>query len=185
MPDELVMLTAAKLNLFARLLAETMALAVEALKLKAGDDPTPLQDKADVLGREAEELVNGLTVITARPGVAEAVGLLRELLKLDYNACAKLVGTYTETNPSVAGHPTIQVGEKPKGGFELGFIGVLNGLLTLHTNAEGYIGVLTNPDGTLRDFVVLDRTEGQAKPDKPDAPILDIKGPPPPPRLVK
>lgn len=113
---------------------------------------------------EARELLAALKPMPPRPGVHEAVALLNELLRLDYNMVGKLVGTYADANAFVADHPTVQVGVKGDG-HEAGFIGILNGLLTLNTNEEGYIEVRLSPDGQeLIEFYVAPPPGAALKP---------------------
>lgn len=93
----------------------------------------------------------------------DAVALLNEAVKLDYNAMSALCGRYVDCNAAMAEHATIQVGERGQG-FILGVVGLLNGILTRHSNEDGYIGVRLDAAGALIDFVVVPRADSTIAP---------------------
>lgn len=112
--------------------------------------------------------------------LVQAVNLLNEFHNLDYNACAKLFGTYAACNADVANHPTIQCGQRPAklrraGGhvvpapeYEVGLVGLLNGLFCDPGPEPAYaLGAISADNGhLLTGFAVLVRGQdaGELRP---------------------
>jgi len=61
-------------------------------------------------------------------GLDEAIMFLNEVVALDRHAIQRLVGERQQCNQSLADHPSVQVGGVPDGRWEVGILGILNGL---------------------------------------------------------
>jgi len=77
-----------------------------------------------------------------------AINFLNKLLELDGNAINKLVGSRVECNEALAKHPTVQVqrdgtrtriGKEEAEIFEVGLLGVLNGIFGINEDGFGQI----------------------------------------------
>lgn len=69
------------------------------------------------------------------------VGVLNELLKLDYEATVKLVfGEHIPCNRAFADHPSVQVREIELGKYGVRTMGLLNGLAGTYPDGWGRIG---------------------------------------------
>lgn len=69
------------------------------------------------------------------------VGLLNELLELDYEATTRLVfGEYIPCNKAFAEHPSVQVREVSLGKYGVRTMGLLNGLAGIYPDGYGRIG---------------------------------------------
>ena len=70
--------------------------------------------------------------------VEDAINLLNELLVLDNNAVGALVANRVPCNEGIAEHYSVQV-EKRNGGFNVGLLGILNGLFGVDGDVWGAI----------------------------------------------
>lgn len=70
--------------------------------------------------------------------IDEAVTYLNDLIALDRQAMAALVANRVPCNRALADHPTAQVAAQ-HGGFQIGMLGVLNGLFGCDALENGYI----------------------------------------------
>lgn len=71
--------------------------------------------------------------------VDNAIKLLNEFYKIDPNAMDALVKARVPCNDDLANHPTVQVGVKPDGGYQVGILGILNGLFGTDDRDIGFI----------------------------------------------
>ena len=69
----------------------------------------------------------------------QAVHRLNEILSLDPEALAALVGNRVPCNKALAEHPTVQVHLNPDGSFEVGLLGILNGIFGTRPDGWGWI----------------------------------------------
>ena len=58
----------------------------------------------------------------------QVVAFLNELLRLDRDAVGKLLAARVPCNQAFADHPTVQVAKRGDGTYDVGILGVLNGL---------------------------------------------------------
>ena len=67
----------------------------------------------------------------------------------------RLVETRIPCSPGTLAHPTIQAVGNPSGGFTIGFLGLLNGLVGVRPDSTGHIAAEfgDSPDGRLERFV--------------------------------
>ena len=88
--------------------------------------------------------------------VAEVVALLNELVKLDPAAMNALVESRVHCNDAFADHPTVQVSSRKGGngedGFEVGLLGILNGIFGTDPKGWGPIAACFN-EGVLYEFI--------------------------------
>lgn len=91
----------------------------------------------------------------------DAVELLNAMLAIDRAATESLVFGRVLCNQELADHPTVQVGLAADGGFEVGLIGVLNGMFGTYPNGWGCIGYEcgTSARGPITRFRVLAEDE--------------------------
>lgn len=117
----------------------------------------------------------------------ETVAFLNALVKIDRDAMQRLVGARVECNLALADHPTVQAGplhsgpgsghlnqtEKKEERFELGFVGVLNGLFGIDDEGWGSIAANYVPDekGKIEGFMILKaNTKGKERESWPNYP---------------
>jgi hypothetical protein len=81
---------------------------------------------------------------------------LNELLELDRPAIAALINNRVPCNQAMADHPTVQIGAE-HGGFNVGMLGLLNGLCGVRENLYGLIYAIF--DGEQGKFQNLIRFE--------------------------
>ena len=62
----------------------------------------------------------------------DAVIFLNNVLKIDHEALLRLINYRVECNLGLAEHPTIQVGKYAPNSYNVGFLGLLNGLFGVH-----------------------------------------------------
>ncbi len=86
----------------------------------------------------------------------EVVEFLNELLAIDSRAINTLFNIRVLCNKKMADHPTVQVGSIDKSGkvFQVGFVGILNGMFGVDVNGWGHISVDTE-DGSIKQFRLL------------------------------
>jgi hypothetical protein len=81
---------------------------------------------------------------------------LNELLTLDRPAIASLISNRVPCNQTLADHPTVQAGAQ-HGGFNVGMLGLLNGLCGVRENQYGLIYAVFDDDGgKLKDLVCFE-----------------------------
>jgi hypothetical protein len=72
----------------------------------------------------------------------DAINLLNELLRIDKKAVEKVVFSRVECNEKVANHKSVQVGiNEDDGGYEIGLLGILNGIFGVDSCGYGVICV--------------------------------------------
>jgi len=74
-------------------------------------------------------------------GLKRAVALLNEINELDPSVLPALIKHRVTCNTKLAEHPTVQVGIKDDedGVFEVGLLGILNGIFGVKSDDWGYI----------------------------------------------
>ena len=91
-----------------------------------------------------------------RISVQEAVEYLNSALELDQDAISKLVGFRVHCNNDLADHPTVQVGPSETGGYEVGLLGIINGIFGADEKDWGYIGAEVDLEtGIVSEFIVM------------------------------
>jgi len=70
----------------------------------------------------------------------DAIDFLNELVKIDADALRALIGHRVPCNNGLVDHPTVQVGEFG-GVFQVGMLGILNGLFGVNEDGYGFITV--------------------------------------------
>ena len=86
--------------------------------------------------------------------VGEAVKILNEIHKADPTILTKLVDYRVPCNRAIADHPSVQV-RSVEAEYEVGLLGILNGLFGIGSADYGCIGADYDCDGNLIGFVVL------------------------------
>ena len=82
------------------------------------------------------------------------VDFLNKLLKIDKNAVSSLFSMRITCNEKLADHKTVQVRELGKDTFQVGMIGILNGLFGIDEFGWGHI-VADYKNGLITGFRVL------------------------------
>jgi len=73
--------------------------------------------------------------------IKEVIDFLNELVELDNAAIESLINSRVNCNKAMADHPTVQVRQWPsEEGFEVGLLGVLNGMFGV--NEDGWGGIV-------------------------------------------
>lgn len=85
----------------------------------------------------------------------KVVVLLNEIHAADPAALAALVAARVPCNSALADHPSVQVGQTDDGGFEVGIMGVLNGLCGVDQQGRGAVAVVLEDDGSVTDVRLL------------------------------
>lgn len=85
--------------------------------------------------------------------IQDAVDALNSMLEHDGLAISRLVGHRVGCNDRLAGHPTAQVGARGDG-FEIGMLGVLNGIFAEVPNGAGPIAAEVDGGGKVVRFLV-------------------------------
>ena len=93
-------------------------------------------------------------MIAAKENAQTIINKLNEIHQLDPTVLETLIPFRVPCNQALSEHPTVQVG-KNGDGFEVGLLGILNGLVGVKTNGWGFIGA-NYDDGHLKEFVLLD-----------------------------
>jgi len=99
--------------------------------------------------------------------IEQAIEVLNEAFKLDARTIQWLINNRVPCNAELAGHPTIQVkaiqrrhiygGEPVR--YEIGLLGIINGLFGVNENESGYIAAEFDDDGKLIGFKSLEGAE--------------------------
>lgn len=97
--------------------------------------------------------------------IQETVDFLNELLKTDPVAIASLFSVRMACNKALADHETVQVGALSVSYFQVGMIGILNGLFGIDEHRWGHIAG-DYEDGKLLRFRLLtaEDVEGYVNP---------------------
>ncbi|MDO8715320.1 MAG: hypothetical protein Q7J73_00660 [Dehalococcoidales bacterium] len=74
------------------------------------------------------------------------VKYLNELLEIDRDAISNLIASRVECNEKLSNHPTVQVGTREDGKYEVGLLGILNGLFSVDENEYGEIYMVVEDD---------------------------------------
>lgn len=87
--------------------------------------------------------------------VDQAIAFLNHIVQIDREAVDRLIKTRVPCNKSLANHPTVQVGyqenDNPKGDrFEVGFLGIINGLFGIRDDKRGFICAMYEGDSIMR-----------------------------------
>lgn len=88
----------------------------------------------------------------------QAIELLNDMLETDKEALEKLVNHRVDCNGELAEHETIQVrayGEyyEKTGKYQVGMLGVLNGIFGMNENGIGQIVMAVDADGDVDSFL--------------------------------
>lgn len=67
------------------------------------------------------------------------VAALNEILTTDRDALESLISHRVRCSDALADHATVQVAERPDGGYEVGLLGILNGIAGCDANKYGAI----------------------------------------------
>lgn len=86
--------------------------------------------------------------------VDDVVRLLNEINEMDSTILPKLIKYRVPANKKIAMHPTIQVGERSKKRYEVGLLGILNGLFPTLEDGYGHIAACYSK-GRLLKFLRL------------------------------
>lgn len=125
------------------------------------------QPIADFLNEQLNEAMPGIIDAAARDMVSQIVSSrfiaeaivqkLNEINELDSSVLPKLINYRVRCNDKFANHPTIQVGQANyPPGYQVGFLGILNGLIGVKTDDWGYVAADMNPDGSIKRFLILE-----------------------------
>ena len=90
-------------------------------------------------------------MVKSRVSIQKTVDFLNELLEIDPFAISALFSSRVSCNKELADHPTVQVGSLGKDSFQVGMIGVLNGLFGIDKHGWGHISGYYE-DGKLVEF---------------------------------
>lgn len=91
------------------------------------------------------------------------VDVLNRVHSLDSTVLAKLISYRVECNAGLSDDPTVQVG-LTDAGYEVGLLGIINGLVGVDQDGSGFISAAFDKNGTLKGFVTYDsRTNGPSK----------------------
>jgi hypothetical protein len=101
--------------------------------------------------------------------IKEMVDFLNELLEYDSYAISALFSTRIMCNRHLAGHESVQVGQLGKDAFQVGMVGVLNGLFGSDEYGWGHFGV-NYDDGKIIEFVLLTNADVKSFIEPDDAP---------------
>lgn len=94
-------------------------------------------------------------------GANEIVDLLNEAARLDPEAMIELIQARVECNAALGEHPTIQTGRQEYGarGYEVGILGILNGILGTFANGWGCIQAVVQDEPISIHFEVANNSE--------------------------
>jgi len=84
----------------------------------------------------------------------KVIETLNKLVEIDHDAIKNLIEKRVPCNDALKNHETVQVICDSFGGNpEVGFLGLLNGLIGIHENGWGYISAEMEVGGRLLSFV--------------------------------
>lgn len=84
--------------------------------------------------------------------VNNAIKVLNRIHEADPTVLQSLVFHRVPCNKEVANDPEVQVGQLYEGGWEVGLLGIINGLLGIHESGYGYIQCDIDDDGKILRF---------------------------------
>ena len=84
--------------------------------------------------------------------IQDAIDLLNDLLKLDYDCISRLITTRLYCNDQIVNHPTVTVYSEASGSASLGLMGMINGLFGTNENGAGPICFEIGEDGKISNF---------------------------------
>ncbi len=84
----------------------------------------------------------------------EIVKVLNGIHELDSGVMQQLIDYRVTCNKALAEHPAVQVVESDEG-FEVGILGIINGLFGAKKDGTGHIGVVLDGAGKLARFTVF------------------------------
>lgn len=93
-------------------------------------------------------------MVKSRISIQKTVDFLNELLEIDRCTITALFSSRICCNSLLADHPTVQVGVLSKNYFQVGMIGILNGLFGIDEHGWGHI-IADYEDGELLRFRLL------------------------------
>ena len=90
--------------------------------------------------------------------VKKVIAILNEINELDTSVLPALISHRVSCNKALGQHPTVQVGyinDDPKTErYEVGFLGILNGLFGTDENGWGHIYVHLKENGSIDKFSI-------------------------------
>jgi hypothetical protein len=90
----------------------------------------------------------------------DAVDYLNDLLEKDYEAVEKLIFNRVQCNEALANHPTCQVMADQHDKYEVGLLGVLNGLFGVDQDDNGCLVMLVDAQSQrIVNFVLMDEND--------------------------
>jgi len=104
-------------------------------------------------------------MIKTSVSLQETVDFLNSLLEKDPVAITALFSMRTACNKEMADHETVQVGALSKDYFQVGMIGVLNGLFGIDSNGWGHICAHYD-NGSITHFEALNEEKVKSMLDK-------------------
>ncbi|MFA7120750.1 MAG: hypothetical protein WC277_04680 [Bacilli bacterium] len=93
---------------------------------------------------------------------SDVVDFLNDLVEVDGEAVEKLFECHVPCNKGLADHPTVQVA-KQHGGWKVGMLGLLNGLVGKNEAGYGPIEMMTSNGGVVRGFRLAPWAEEQRR----------------------
>jgi len=127
----------------------------------------PNEKTANTSSKDRIKLIDNLVDTAINTTIDHAIKVLNEILMLDKKAIESLISNRVECNEALADHPTVQVGaimNKTSScgkseymgseitGYNVGLLGIINGLFGVDENKCGYIAARYNDDGNLICF---------------------------------
>ncbi|MES1975734.1 MAG: hypothetical protein V4472_25025 [Pseudomonadota bacterium] len=85
--------------------------------------------------------------------IDQALAVLNRIHKADPSVLPTLIAHRVSCNQAVADDPSVQVGKRAADdGWEVGFLGIINGLFGVDASGWGYIAASFNKDHSLEGF---------------------------------
>lgn len=87
-----------------------------------------------------------------------AVAILNDINNADPTVLPALIGHRVTCNKALASHPTVQVGFIAEDNYEVGLLGILNGLFGIKADRYGFIAAKFDKNDLTRieEFVLLE-----------------------------
>ena len=92
-------------------------------------------------------------MIAAEENAKTVIDKLNEINQLDFTVLPKLIAFRIPCNQALADHPSVQVG-KTDIGYEVGLLGIINGLVGVKNNGWGYIAANYKDNGEIEKFML-------------------------------
>lgn len=86
-----------------------------------------------------------------------AIAVLNRINEADPTVLPALIGFRVPCNIEVADDPTVQVGTLSETSWEVGLLGILNGIFGIRENGFGWIAAESNQDGAISRFKRTDQ----------------------------